>query len=125
MVAEQASSGQSSWAAVALSEPAKQAGGRTAEAVSAASTAVIDANAIMSGVALGSLADRLVTIPEVLEEVRDAKTRERLAALQVVLETLEPTDQAAAAGTLHGPASDDWLLVLSCNKCCRHTAVHV
>ena len=73
----------------------------TGEAVSDKPTAVIDANAIMSGVPLGSLADRLVTIPEVLEEIRDVKTRERLAALHVVLETLEPTDEAVAAGTAH------------------------
>jgi PIN domain of ribonuclease len=98
MVVEHPSPGQGSWAAVAVSEPAKQSGGHEAEAVSDKPTAVIDANAIMSGVPLGSLADRLVTIPEVLEEIRDVKTRERLAALHVVLETLQPTDEAVAAG---------------------------
>jgi rRNA maturation endonuclease Nob1 len=98
MVAEQQASGQSSWAAVAVSEPAKQSAGTTAEAVSAKPTAVIDTNAILSSVALGSLANRLVTIPEVLEEVRDVKARERLAALHVALETLEPTNEAVAAG---------------------------
>lgn len=101
MVVEHPSPGQGSWAAVAVSEPAKQSGGHEAEAVSDKPTAVIDANAIMSGVPLGSLADRLVTIPEVLEEIRDVKTRERLAALHVVLETLEPTDEAVAAGAAH------------------------
>lgn len=88
-----------SWAAVAVSEqPAKGAAAPTAEAASTKSTAVIDANAIMGGFPLDRLAERLVTIPEVLEEVRDAKSRERLATLHVVLETLEPTDEAVAAG---------------------------
>lgn len=90
--------GTASWAAVAVAEPAKKAQGPAAEAVSTKTTAVIDTNAIMSGVALGSLAERLVTIPEVLEEVRDVRTRERLAALHIALETLEPTEEAMAAG---------------------------
>lgn len=104
MVVKNPSPGQGSWAAVAVSEPAKQSQGHEAEAVSGKSTAVIDANAIMSGVPLGGLAERLVTIPEVLEEVRDVKTRERLAAMHVVLETLQPTDEAVAAGMLKGPS---------------------
>lgn len=97
-----------SWAAVAVSEqPAKGAAAPTAEAASTMSTAVIDANAIMGGFPLDRLAERLVTIPEVLEEVRDAKSRERLAALHVVLETLEPTAEAVAAVTRFARATGD------------------
>lgn len=90
-----------SWTKVAVSVPAKKDVAASADTVSQQPTAVVDANAIMSGVALGSLAERLVTIPEVLEEVRDVKTRERLASLQIALQTLEPTEESIAAGDTH------------------------
>ncbi len=98
-----APAGGLSWAKVAMSEPAKKDSAASAATISQQPTAVVDANAIMSGVALGSLAERLVTIPEVLEEVRDVKTRERLATLQHALETLEPSEEAIAAGRASHP----------------------
>ena len=52
--------------------------------------AVVDANAVISGgAALASTAGRLVTVPEVLEEVRDAAARRRLALLPTPVETIE------------------------------------
>uniref|UniRef100_A0ACD5TBD6 Uncharacterized protein n=1 Tax=Avena sativa TaxID=4498 RepID=A0ACD5TBD6_AVESA len=54
--------------------------------------AVVDANAVISGgAALASTAGRLVTVPEVLEEVRDAAARRRLALLPTPVETVEPS----------------------------------
>ncbi|OEL25435.1 hypothetical protein BAE44_0013549 [Dichanthelium oligosanthes] len=53
--------------------------------------AVVDANAVIAGgSALSTTAGRLVTVPEVLEEVRDASARRRLALLPVPVETVEP-----------------------------------
>ncbi|XP_037452013.1 RNA-binding protein NOB1-like [Triticum dicoccoides] len=56
--------------------------------------AVVDANAVISGgAALASTAGRLVTVPEVLEEVRDAAARRRLALLPTPVETVEPAPE--------------------------------
>ncbi|CAL4890468.1 unnamed protein product [Urochloa decumbens] len=53
--------------------------------------AVVDANAVIAGgSALSTTAGRLVTVPEVLEEVRDASARRRLALLPIPVETVEP-----------------------------------
>ncbi|KAI4968693.1 hypothetical protein ZWY2020_046023 [Hordeum vulgare] len=56
--------------------------------------AVVDANAVISGgAALASTAGRLVTVPEVLDEVRDAAARRRLALLPAPVETVEPAPE--------------------------------
>ncbi|KAF0934374.1 hypothetical protein E2562_025003 [Oryza meyeriana var. granulata] len=61
---------------------------------SGVAVAVVDANAVISGgAALSSSAGRLVTVPEVLEEVRDASARRRLALLPVPVETVEPAPE--------------------------------
>ncbi|RLN09728.1 RNA-binding protein NOB1 [Panicum miliaceum] len=58
---------------------------------SGVAVAVVDANAVIAGgSALSTTAGRLVTVPEVLEEVRDAAARRRLALLPVPVETVEP-----------------------------------
>ncbi|WVZ78197.1 hypothetical protein U9M48_025946 [Paspalum notatum var. saurae] len=58
---------------------------------SGVAVAVVDANAVISGgSALSTTAGRLVTVPEVLEEVRDAAARRRLTLLPVPVETVEP-----------------------------------
>lgn len=61
---------------------------------SGVAVAVVDANAVISGgAALSSSAARLVTVPEVLEEVRDASARRRLALLMAPVETLDPAPE--------------------------------
>ncbi|CAN6271156.1 unnamed protein product [Urochloa humidicola] len=58
---------------------------------SGVAVAVVDANAVIAGgSALTTTAGRLVTVPEVLEEVRDASARRRLALLPIPVETVEP-----------------------------------
>ncbi|TKW38462.1 hypothetical protein SEVIR_1G115900v4 [Setaria viridis] len=58
---------------------------------SGVAVAVVDANAVIAGgSALSTTAGRLVTVPEVLEEVRDAAARRRLGLLPVPVETVEP-----------------------------------
>ena len=60
--------------------------------------AVVDTGVLIKGVRLESLgAERLVTIPEVLSEVRDKHARHMLATLPVELETKEPSDEAIGA----------------------------
>ncbi|CAD6252179.1 unnamed protein product [Miscanthus lutarioriparius] len=61
---------------------------------SGVAVAVVDANAVISGgSALSTSAGRLVTVPEVLEEVRDAAARRRLGLLSVPVETIEPAPE--------------------------------
>ncbi|KAG8076511.1 hypothetical protein GUJ93_ZPchr0006g42403 [Zizania palustris] len=61
---------------------------------SGVAVAVVDANAVISGAAaLSSSAGRLVTVPEVLEEVRDASARRRLALLAAPIDTVDPAPE--------------------------------
>ncbi|GJN18791.1 hypothetical protein PR202_gb05991 [Eleusine coracana subsp. coracana] len=61
---------------------------------SGVAVAVVDANAVISGGgALSTTADRLVTVPEVLDEVRDAAARRRLTLLATPVETVEPAPE--------------------------------
>lgn len=63
--------------------------------------AVLDANAIISGqglLLLAKLANRAVTTPEVLAEVRDKKSRATLEALPYTLEATEPAEEDVKAG---------------------------
>jgi RNA-binding protein NOB1 len=63
--------------------------------------AVVDANAVISGgAALATTAGRLVTVPEVLEEVRDAAARRRLALLPTPVETVEPAPEFVKKGRI-------------------------
>lgn len=65
--------------------------------------AVVDANTLISGsgvLGLGRLADRIVTTPEVLAEVRDKRSRSMLAALPFTVETQEPDEDAVKAGQI-------------------------
>ena len=66
---------------------------------SGVAVAVVDANAVIAGgSALSTTAGRLVTVPEVLEEVRDAAARRRLALLPVPVETVEPPPEFVKKG---------------------------
>ncbi len=92
----------STWASIAKTEPPKPAPVVVVEKVRP-SVAVIDANAIISGTGLLNLmasTEKVVTIPEVLREVRDQQSRAALAALPFTIHTQEPTEESVKAGTL-------------------------
>lgn len=88
----------STWAAIALSEPPKAAPPPVEAVGKGEVVSVIDANAIISGLSIQHALDRLVTTPEVLEEVRDKRSRQRLEALPFKLEALEPSEESVRAG---------------------------
>lgn len=90
----------SSWASIAKAEPTKPAPAPVQEVVRP-SVAVIDANAIINGAGLLALmasTEKVVTIPEVLREVRDKQSRAALAALPFSIHTQEPTEESIKAG---------------------------
>mmetsp|Transcript_18907 Transcript_18907/g.48335 ORF Transcript_18907/g.48335 Transcript_18907/m.48335 type:complete len:482 (-) Transcript_18907:321-1766(-) len=60
--------------------------------------AVVDSGPIIKGVRLETVgAERLITVPEVLLEIRDRHARDRLAAMPFELETREPSSEATEA----------------------------
>ncbi len=63
------------------------------------SVAVVDTNAIISGLQLHRIAETAVTIPEVLSEVRDKHTRQALANLPFALQCQQPSEESVKAGT--------------------------
>lgn len=84
--------------------------------------AVIDANAIIQRDGLLNLKrefDRIVTIPQVLAEIRDGSSRRALSALPFSIETQEPTDESMQAvvsfaretGDLHALSTVDMGLI--------------
>ena len=88
-----------SWATVAsLEAPVQKAAQATLIEKSAKKTAVVDTNAIVAGLQLHTLAERAVTVSEVLKEVRDARSRQFLATLPFGIECLEPAFESLAAG---------------------------
>lgn len=106
---------------VPCSTPAKTAG---------KTTAVVDTNAIVAGLQLHALADRVVTVREVLKEVRDAKSRENLAALPFGIEALEPAFESLTAVTRFARATGDLqslsdvdLKILALSHTLEHEAV--
>ncbi|XP_025656126.2 RNA-binding NOB1-like protein isoform X3 [Arachis hypogaea] len=59
------------------------------------SVAVVDANAVIDGgEKLHSLADKFVSVPEVMEEIRDPVSRHKLSFLPFTIDTMEPTPEA-------------------------------
>ena len=63
--------------------------------------AVVDTKAITFGsAALASTTGRLVNVPEILEEVRDATVRWRLALLPTPVETVEPAPEFVKRGRM-------------------------
>ncbi|CAH2080162.1 unnamed protein product [Thlaspi arvense] len=59
------------------------------------SVAVIDANAVIEGgQSLTNFADKFVTVPEVLSEIRDPASRRRLAFIPFTIETMEPSPES-------------------------------
>nr|CAB3445298.1 unnamed protein product [Digitaria exilis] len=94
-------SGAGAWGAAATAQRKAVVGESAAQAVSrlvascanssGVAVAVVDANAVIAGgSSLSTTAERLVTVPEVLDEVRDAAARRRLTLLAVPVETVEP-----------------------------------
>ena len=67
-------------------------------ASSPAASLVVDANAVMlHGAAVAALGERLYTVPEVLAEVRDARSRLALEALQREIAVREPSEEGVKA----------------------------
>ncbi|MED6133293.1 hypothetical protein PIB30_027052 [Stylosanthes scabra] len=59
------------------------------------SVAVVDANAVIEGGEnLHSLADKFVSVPEVMEEIRDPVSRHKLSFLPFTIDTMEPSPEA-------------------------------
>ncbi|TYI66315.1 hypothetical protein E1A91_D09G214700v1 [Gossypium mustelinum] len=57
--------------------------------------AVVDANAVIEGgEKLNNIADRFVTVPEVLAEIRDPVSRHRLAFIPFSIDSVEPSPDA-------------------------------
>jgi RNA-binding protein NOB1 len=88
---------------VAAEESAAQAVSRLVASCansSGVAVAVVDANAVISGAgALSTTAGRLVTVPEVHEEVRDAAARRRLQLLPTLVETVDPAPEFVKKGS--------------------------
>ena len=93
-----------SWATVARAAPhPREAGGVAVQpAVAASSTAVVDANAVIAGIPPDVRAQRMVTVKEVMAELRDRKTRDALAGLPFAIEVMEPSESGLAAGRAKG-----------------------
>ncbi|KAL0049240.1 hypothetical protein WJX82_009412 [Trebouxia sp. C0006] len=107
------------WAAVTKLDAAEaQPTARGLEA-SDISVAVVDTNAIISGLQLHRIAETAVTIPEVLSEVRDKRTRQYLANLPFALQCQQPSEEsvkavlrfARATGDLHSLSTADIRLI--------------
>lgn len=60
--------------------------------------AVVDANAIISGLRLQGFADKYYTIAEVLNEIRDKQARAFLSTLPYGIEVREPSEESVKAG---------------------------
>jgi hypothetical protein len=109
------------WAAIAHKEPVKVAPVPLTEEQKLR-VAVIDANAIINASGLLALvreADRIVTTPEVLKEVKDKQSRATLAALPFKIELQEPSEDAVTAvlkfaratGDIHALSTQDVRLI--------------
>ncbi|KAL2342770.1 hypothetical protein Fmac_004055 [Flemingia macrophylla] len=61
----------------------------------AISVAIVDANAVIeSGERLHGLADKFVSIPQVMEEIRDPVSRHKLSFLPFTIQTMEPSPES-------------------------------
>ena len=89
-----------SWAKILQSEPEVQAVKAPQAPPDAKSVAVVDTNAIIAGIQLHTLAEQLITVPEVLAELRDARSRQALDALPCSLHVREPSEESLRAGTV-------------------------
>jgi len=103
-----------SWASIAKAQP-KPSAGSSNEGLTAREglrLLVVDANAIIDGVKLEGIADRALTIQEVLDEIRDKQSRQYLASLPYELEVSEPSEESIQAGkhARMGPIEQHFML---------------
>ena len=87
-----------SWAAIARTDASAPAAAVRRSEAADISVAVVDTNAIISGLQLDRVADIAVTIPEVLNEIRDKQARQTLATLPFSLDVQEPSEDSVKAG---------------------------
>ncbi|WVZ02794.1 hypothetical protein V8G54_023600 [Vigna mungo] len=84
----------------------------TTKSSNAIAVAVVDANAIIeSGEKLHGLADKFISTPEVMEEIRDPVSRHKLSFLPFSIQTMEPSPESinkAHNSDLHVGGSDSW-----------------
>ena len=96
-----------SWASIANKgpqAPAEPSG--IAATTQEKSCAVIDTNAIIDGSQLRLYGEQLATIPEVLAEVKDKKTRDFLERFPFKLQSMEPDSESLRAGQLRSCSAD-------------------
>lgn len=63
------------------------------------SVLIVDANAVIAGGdKLHGIADKFVSVPEVLEEIRDPVSRHKLSFLPFTIQTMEPTPESINKG---------------------------
>lgn len=107
--APQQHGGGPSWANMAVKKAVHSASTPSVPLVSEGTTAVVDTNAVvaLSATQVAALADRLVTLREVVEEARDKRTRAMLESLPVTMHLLEPSEEATAAVTRFARVSGD------------------
>ncbi|KAK7399222.1 hypothetical protein VNO78_10401 [Psophocarpus tetragonolobus] len=68
---------------------------QSSQSANAISVAVVDANAVIeSGDKLHGLADKFVSIPQVMEEIRDPVSRHKLSFLPFTIQTMEPSPES-------------------------------
>lgn len=87
-----------SWASIAKASPQPVAAAQDLASTENLRLLVVDANAIIGGIKLEGVADRAVTIQEVVDEIRDKQSRQFLSALPYQLQLSEPTEESVKAG---------------------------
>lgn len=89
-----------SWAQ-AVQSTVVQAPKEPVPATEARRVLIIDANSLIASsnlTSMATLADRIVTTPEVYSEIRDKKSREALYSLPFTIETIDPSEEDVRAG---------------------------
>lgn len=81
-----------------------------------ATTAVVDANAIINGIRFDRMASKVITIPEVLQEVRDKQSRAFMASLPFGIDTQEPAEASSKAGACVAAA---WVAHVAATRVCH------
>ncbi|KAJ4876216.1 Nin one binding (NOB1) Zn-ribbon like [Raphanus sativus] len=80
----------------------------TCKSTKGISMAVVDANAVIDGShSLTSFADKFVTVPEVLSEIRDPDSRRRLEFIPFTIETMEPSPESLSKVIKFAKATGD------------------
>ncbi|XP_027341785.1 uncharacterized protein LOC113854772 [Abrus precatorius] len=101
-VSETASPSSSCWSNVVKKQPPPQEPlhadrvlEETCKSTNSISLAVVDANAVIeSGEKLHGLADKFVSVHEVMEEIRDPVSRHKLSFLPFSIQTMEPSPES-------------------------------